>query len=227
MPRRTRSRFRGAAPLYRRRPVPVATAAMVGVRVATSCGEVVTRLSRSPANYWAGFGVDAVGILAFVGVGMRPGVPPAPATCAALLLGGATWTLWEYYVHRFLFHEAGSPFASGHLAHHEAPRDAIGLPFFVAFLLASLLFAGCRLVLPDPYPCFFVAGAYLGWLYYGILHHVEHATDFRFAPYRRLRRHHFVHHGAMSTNFGVSTTFWDRLFGTHSERRRGPARGAQ
>src|SRR5437899_3273678 len=53
------------------------------------------------------------------------------------------------------------------------------MPFFVAFGIAATLFAVCWLVMPMPYPYFFVAGAYLGWLCYGILHHVEHVADLR------------------------------------------------
>jgi sterol desaturase/sphingolipid hydroxylase (fatty acid hydroxylase superfamily) len=98
------------------------------------------------------------------------------------------------------------------------------LPFFVAFLIAAALLAACRLAMPDPHPYFFVAGAYLGWLYYGILHHVEHCTDLSLSSYRRLRRHHLLHHAMISTNFGVSTTLWDRLFGTYRERRSGSRR---
>jgi sterol desaturase/sphingolipid hydroxylase (fatty acid hydroxylase superfamily) len=195
-------------------------------RVAAALADSASRLTRSSINYWTGFAVDVAGIAVFLVLGLRAGGQVPVAACLMFVLGCGAWTLWEYYVHRFLFHEEWSPFASGHLAHHVAPQRAIGLPFFVAFALASMLFAACRLVLPAPYPYFFVAGAYLGWFYYGILHHLEHATDLSFARYRRLRRHHFAHHSVMSTNFGVSTTVWDRVFGTHRERQSGARREA-
>jgi sterol desaturase/sphingolipid hydroxylase (fatty acid hydroxylase superfamily) len=175
-------------------------------------------------NYWAGFAVDVVGIAVFLVQGIRTSDPWPLAPCLTAALGYGAWTLWEYHVHRFLFHEAWSPFVQAHLAHHAAPRGTIGLPFFAAVGIAGLLYASCRLVMPPSHAYFFTAGAYLGWLYYGILHHVEHATDLSLASYRRLRRHHLVHHAKMASNFGVSTTAWDRLFGTHLDRSSGSRR---
>jgi sterol desaturase/sphingolipid hydroxylase (fatty acid hydroxylase superfamily) len=160
----------------------------------------------------------------FLVLGFRASGAWPVATCATAVLGYGAWTLWEYNVHRFLFHEAWSPLIHGHLAHHAAPRHTIGLPFFVAIAIAGLLYAACRLAMPVPHAYFFTAGAYLGWLYYGILHHVEHATDLSLPSYRRLRRHHLVHHARMSSNFGVSTTVWDRLFGTRLDRSPGSRR---
>jgi sterol desaturase/sphingolipid hydroxylase (fatty acid hydroxylase superfamily) len=36
---------------------------------------------------------------------------------------------------------------------------------------------------------------------------------------KRLRRHHMIHHaGDGNVNFGMSTAFWDHLFGTYATR---------
>lgn len=198
------------------------TSVAAGRRLGRGVAAAVDRWAYSPVNYWAGFAVDAVAVVGFLGGALAVGHATPWAAVATVALGYLAWTLWEYNVHRFLFHRRWSPFARGHLAHHTTPRRTIGLPFFVAFALACTLFAACRLVLPRPYPYYFVTGAYAGWLAYGVLHHVEHVTDLALPRYRRLRRHHFMHHAAMSTNFGVSTTLWDRVFGTFEARHSRP-----
>lgn len=186
-----------------------------GRRRLTSAGNAFERLTYHPINYWAGFAVDVVGVALFLHLGARSGeIRPATAA-AALGFGYLGWTLFEYGVHRFLFHGRWTALASGHLAHHASPRRTIGLPFFLAFAIALALFGLSSLMMPRAYAFFAVAGAYLGWLYYGILHHAEHATDLSLQPYRDLRRHHLLHHASMSANFGVSTTCWDHVFGTH------------
>jgi hypothetical protein len=134
-------------------------------------------MTGNPINYWAGFVVDIAGVALFLTLGLRAGGANSLARFTSVALGYCGWTLFEYNVHRFLFHGEWSPLAPGHLAHHAAPRRTIGLPFFVAFGIAATLFAVCWLAMPIPYPYFFVVGAYLGWLSYGILHHVEHVAD--------------------------------------------------
>lgn len=181
----------------------------------TAAGDAFDRLTYHPINYWAGFGVDAVGVAVFLYFGARSTDAHATAAAAAVALGYLGWTLFEYGVHRFLFHGRWPALASGHLAHHAAPRRTIGLPFFLALAIALALFGICSRIMPEPYAFFAVAGAYFGWLSYGILHHAEHATDLSLSPYRHLRRHHLLHHASMSANFGVSTTCWDHVFGTH------------
>jgi len=183
------------------------------------------RITGSSLNYWAGFMVDVAGVVVFLAMGL--GERAAASWLLALAagsLGYLWWTLFEYLVHRFVFHGRWTVVSASHLAHHADPARAIGLPFFVAFLVALTLYGTSRLVLPMPYPYFFVAGAYFGWLCYGILHHVEHAIDIPLMRYRHLRRHHLVHHGAGTTNYGVTTTCWDQLFGTQVRRSpRGPS----
>jgi sterol desaturase/sphingolipid hydroxylase (fatty acid hydroxylase superfamily) len=210
-----------------RRPADVEGAAArttFGTRIAAAVAQRAGRLTHNPVNYWAGFVVDAVGVALFLALGLRASGPVPLTPCLAALLGWGVYTFCEYYAHRYLFHEPWSPFAHDHLAHHAAPRRTIGQPFFSPIVIAVVLCGACQWVLPGPHAYLFVAGAYLGWLYYGTLHHVEHAADFSLASYRRLRRHHLLHHAAMSTNFGVSTTLWDRVFGTHLERPRARCR---
>jgi 4-hydroxysphinganine ceramide fatty acyl 2-hydroxylase len=175
----------------------------------------LTRVTTHPINYWAAYAVDAAGVGLFVALGLRAGGAHPVAALVVASLGYVGWTLFEYNVHRFLFHGPWRPLSASHLAHHAVPRATIGLPVFTAPAIAVGLFAACSSKMPMPYPYLFVAGAYFGYLWYAILHHLEHVLELSLLPYRRLRRHHIDHHGTVSANFGVSTTCWDRLFRTH------------
>ena len=179
-------------------------------------------MAASRVNYWLGYAVDIAAVLGFAAGGAGAG--DALRGAAAVAAGWAGWTLWEYQVHRFAFHRRESPLESSHLVHHAAPRAVNGLPFFVALLIALALFGVLRLFLSTPFACLAVAGAYMGYVHYSILHHVQHATPRSYGPYRRLRRHHMLHHRFIDRNFGVTTTLWDRVFGTYQAA---PARAAR
>ena len=59
--------------------------------------------------------------------------------------------------------------------------------------------------------------AIVGALYlaYDLLHYASHAGALRGRVPRFLRQHHLTHHYRMpETRFGVSSPFWDRVFGT-------------
>ena len=62
-----------------------------------------------------------------------------------------------------------------------------------------------------------VFGLYAGYNYFALLHHWQHhrSQDLAGVTYlRRLERLHHLHHHRPVVNFGISTTIWDRLFGT-------------
>src|SRR5207237_163395 len=60
-----------------------------------------------------------------------------------------------------------------------------------------------------------LAVAAFGYLAYDLLHYASHAVALRGRVPRFLRQHHLTHHYRMpETRFGVSSPFWDRVFGT-------------
>jgi sterol desaturase/sphingolipid hydroxylase (fatty acid hydroxylase superfamily) len=62
-----------------------------------------------------------------------------------------------------------------------------------------------------------VFGLYAGYNYFALVHHWQHhrGNDLACVAYwRRLERLHHLHHHRQVVNFGISTTMWDRLFGT-------------
>ncbi len=134
-------------------------------------------------------------------------------------LGYAAWTLIEYLMHRFVFHHF-PVFTKMHLAHHHAPHDLIGTPtmvtltafavlaFWPAYMLAGLAQASAL-----------IAGLMSGYLAYVSIHYIVHNLGSGgHAWLKRLIRLHAVHHHDMRHNFGVTTAFWDRVFGTLAGR---------
>ncbi len=143
------------------------------------------------------------------------------------ITGIVCWTLTEYLIHRFLFHfEARSDFGKRmvyifHENHHEFPRDKTRLfmPPLPSVIMSStvlLIFAlvsyfttgsiGDSLV--------FFPGFITGYLVYVTIHYAIHV----YPPPKYLkalwRNHHLHHYKYDDKAFGVSSSFWDRVFGT-------------
>jgi sterol desaturase/sphingolipid hydroxylase (fatty acid hydroxylase superfamily) len=62
----------------------------------------------------------------------------------------------------------------------------------------------------------FFPGFLIGYLMYGSMHYAIHAWH---PPFRFLkplwRNHHLHHYKSDDKGFGVSSSFWDRVFGTY------------
>jgi sterol desaturase/sphingolipid hydroxylase (fatty acid hydroxylase superfamily) len=149
-------------------------------------------------------------------------IPPQPAIWALVYVAGlAGWTLVEYVLHRVLFHHA--PILSQiHERHHHAPLDLIGTPAWASALLGLIVVAAPACVLLGfDLGTAATAGLVTGYLWYVFVHYATH----HFRPrrdsylYRARLRHARHHHQSHSGNFGVTTGFWDHVFGTAIERR--------
>ena len=141
------------------------------------------------------------------------------------ILGLMVWTLAEYLLHRFVLH--GWPyFAKFHQAHHDDPHALIAAPtvfslgiFAGIALLPATLLAGLWPALP------WFAGFLSGYLAFGTIHHIVHHSESRHVVIRHFKKFHARHHhGTDGQNFGVLTSFWDRVFGTYEIPKRKGAR---
>lgn len=140
-----------------------------------------------------------------------------------LFFGGmVSFTFVEYLMHRFLFHI--SPTTPGrekfarivHGAHHEFPKDKdrISMPPLPMILLI-LFFFGIFWLMLGNYVFGFVPGFYVGYLLYTSIHYAIHAYQPPKNFLKILWVHHGIHHYKDPENaFGVSSPFWDFLFGT-------------
>lgn len=138
------------------------------------------------------------------------------------LIGLLTWSLFEYILHRYLFHLPESVFKGAgrltyvlHGVHHEYPNDAQRtlLPFAPKVLFSIAFFALYYLILRGRGP-FFSAGFLMGYYVYSMMHYSIH----RFKAPKMLKflwaHHHLHHHLHDDKAFGVSSTVWDKIFGT-------------
>ncbi len=149
--------------------------------------------------------------------------PIAGAIAAALLV----YPLAEYVVHRFILHSAllyKSPRTAAlwkriHFDHHQDPNDL------------RVLFGALRTTLPT----IFLATGPLGWLiggvpgmaaalatgllafcFYEYCHCLQHLAFKPKSRYlRRIKKRHLAHHFHFERgNYGITSHFWDRAFGS-------------
>ena len=140
-----------------------------------------------------------------------------------LFLGGIFfWSLFEYLMHRFVFHYVAHTDRGKrinyvlHGNHHEYPRDKerLFMPAAPSLIISSTLFFLFWLVLDKNIFAFF-PGFILGYLIYGSMHYAIHAWNPPFKWMKGLWRNHHLHHYKLDHKaFGVSSTLWDHVFGT-------------
>ena len=151
-----------------------------------------------------------------------------------LLAGGyAIWTLFEYWLHRVVFHFEPSAGIGARLhwiihgVHHDHPNDPLRLvmPPAVSVPLAALVFALLYLAFGGDYAPGLGAGFFAGYLVYDMLHYYLHHSRPHGRLGRLLRERHMRHHFQDETRgFGISAPYWDEVFGT-SSRAGGEATG--
>lgn len=140
---------------------------------------------------------------------------------AFFLLGGLLWPLIEYAIHGFLAHCLRTFVSPLHWAHHDDPRAVFTSP--AAWLPALLAVLGAAVwSLGWPAGAALTGGAALGFARYEWLHWRIHFRSPRGAREIQRRAHHLAHHYVDHTAYhGVTTRFWDRVFGSlpvHSAR---------
>ncbi len=144
---------------------------------------------------------------------------------ALYLAGIFVWTLFEYLLHRYLFHFMGdSKFARefhrlAHGYHHEYPRDDehLFMPPLPGLLLSAIFLCLWFLVF-GKFSFVFFAGFVNGYLLYSALHYAIHTRKPPKA-FKGLWQHHALHHYKFPNHaFGVSSRLWDQLFRTMPQR---------
>lgn len=137
-------------------------------------------------------------------------------------VGIFSWSLFEYLAHRFLFHMTPTSATGKRIAyilhgnHHHYPRDKqrLFMPPVPSLILSSTIFGTFYLLMGNNAFMFF-PGFLLGYLLYGSMHYAIHAWNPPFPFMKPLwRNHHLHHYKDEHMGFGVSSTLWDRVFGT-------------
>lgn len=172
----------------------------------------------SKLSYYSDFVVYPVVIGALAAVALPHAGERLDAHWAGAFLAGiGAWTLLEYLLHRIVLHEIAY-FVPMHALHHGAPRAYVGTPTWLSLavlcgvvLLPTWRFGGFTLASA------LTAGLMLGYLWYGLLHHLIHHCRGDALPFylKGLRSRHLRHHySPKSGNFGVTSPLWDHAFGT-------------
>lgn len=173
----------------------------------------------SRAAYDADFALYVAASVSLLGWLVTAGPPALSITlCAYAAAGLAAWTVVEYLLHRFVLHGL-RPFSDWHAEHHRRPAALISAP---TLLSASLLLGFVFLPawgLVGLWPAVALSfGVLTGYLFYAVTHHLtHHLRGSRNAWLQRRKRHHALHHGSLCRPgyYGVTSAFWDHVFGTH------------
>ncbi|MGH7689378.1 MAG: sterol desaturase family protein [Gemmatimonadaceae bacterium] len=180
------------------------------------------RLSESPVNYWAAYVVDFVLMLFFLMWDVFRLRVGAVEVVALFVAGLALWTFSEYAFHRWAYHMGFAMSKRGHERHHEDPTASITMPF----IITPLVFLPLQQLIATGFGVrgfsTLLAGWFLGYIAYGLFHHILHRYSFPFAWYRHLQSQHRIHHAVPDVNYGVTMRFWDRVFGTEFRPKRAP-----
>jgi sterol desaturase/sphingolipid hydroxylase (fatty acid hydroxylase superfamily) len=130
--------------------------------------------------------------------------------------GAATWTFAEYQLHRWVLHHVPHV-RELHEAHHSDQKALIGTPSWLSLaIVLVLVLLPAILVAGFSYGAGFTAGIALGYFFYIMVHHGVHHWRLRPGGYMyKLKRRHALHHHINDEgNYGVTTGFWDKVFGT-------------
>lgn len=141
------------------------------------------------------------------------------------VMGLFVWTFVEYCLHRFVFHldhylPDHPTFLTLHFllhgVHHYLPMDRyrLVLPPALFIILAYPFYKLVFALLPFYMACSGFAGGTLGYIMYDVTHYVLHHTKLpQFL--QKLKKAHLEHHYKnYELGFGVTSTFWDVIFGT-------------
>ena len=137
------------------------------------------------------------------------------------LTGLLVFSLTEYVIHRYVFHSGNyrdkkTWQSKLHGIHHDRPadRERLTLPISLALGVALHVFLIFKLFFGNPAFGFF-PGFISGYAFYLLVHFWIHT---RKPPKNRLkmlwRNHHIHHHVNKQKAFGVTSPFWDWIFGT-------------
>lgn len=157
----------------------------------------------------------------------RAGLSSTMEEVAYWLFGLFLWTLVEYILHRFLFHldkylpdnrAALTMHFLLHGIHHYLPMDKLRLvmPPTLFLALATPFWKLAHFVF---YWNWSVAtavfcGGIFGYICYDLTHYFLHHRNLPFY-WRQLKKYHLQHHFMDYENgFGVTSRFWDGIFGT-------------
>jgi sterol desaturase/sphingolipid hydroxylase (fatty acid hydroxylase superfamily) len=147
-------------------------------------------------------------------------------TIGMFFLGVLTFTWVEYNMHRYVFHMSTYSKARVkwqymiHGVHHEFPRDKdrLAMPPLLSVTIATILLLVFRVILGD-LVFSFLPGFIVGYAAYLSIHYMVHAFQPPRNVFKWLWINHSIHHYKNGdVVFGVSSPFWDYIYGTMKDK---------
>jgi dihydroceramide fatty acyl 2-hydroxylase len=144
------------------------------------------------------------------------------------LVGYVVWTLFEYWLHRLVFHFEPEQGVGARLhwmihgVHHDHPNDPLRLvmPPAASVPLAVLVIGAIFLIAGSLHAPAVAAGFLIGYIVYDEIHYALHHHTPTTRAGRWLRELHMRHHFQDDEKgFGISAPYWDMVFRTFSSRR--------
>jgi sterol desaturase/sphingolipid hydroxylase (fatty acid hydroxylase superfamily) len=173
----------------------------------------IEALSANRANYWGGLCIDWAAASALMVIGFANASSPV-AGVATLAIGLLVYSFYEYAFHRWLYHGPASVVQRVHGIHHDTDR-LIGAPFFFSLGIAGLSWLVAYCFIDAALATVFAATILGSYVYQSTVHHLLHSHACRRQRmFRRLRRHHAIHHARGDVNFGLTWMVWDQMLGT-------------
>ena len=182
---------------------------------------------------WKKFTAFYLYALLSLGLGVAAIISETRSLTSILLLcltGVVMWGLFEYWLHRFVFHfdaqsGKGHNFVYAlHAFHHANPKVTDDL--FVSLRLSlpiTLFYCSLAWALMRSWQAmvYLFIGLMAGYFSYEFLHYQAHHRTPRLRVFRYLKMYHLLHHHQNSAlRFGVTTPLFDYLFGTFQSPRR-------
>jgi len=135
----------------------------------------------------------------------------------SLALGLLMWMIVEYGAHRFILHSVEA-FSRLHERHHATPSAYVGTPIWISLLCFALGgFTPALILFGWDVASGVTTGLTLGYVWYLVVHDAVHRRHLKHGSLLyRAKMHHALHHYAkVRGNYGVSSPFWDYIFGTY------------
>lgn len=144
-----------------------------------------------------------------------------------VLAGIVSWTIFEYLMHRYLYHMLPTNNVRGwiqynmHGMHHEYPKDKsrLAMPPLAIIVIAFMFLFLFRLIMDD-FAFGFTPGFLFGYAGYLCVHYIIHAFPPPNGMFKVLWVNHAIHHYKdPDIAFGVSSPLWDHVFGTMPKKK--------
>ena len=144
------------------------------------------------------------------------------AVAAFFLLGVILWTLFEYLIHRYIFHYEPKTRVGKRLhyiihgVHHDYPNDGkrLVMPPSISVPLA-ILFYGVFLIIFGRFAPSAFARLVFGYVCYDMMHYAIHHFSMKHGAWLWLKQYHLRHHYRDDhAGFGISSPLWDYVFRT-------------